>query len=84
VVYASMGYPRLGDRAVRVDRIEKLAAHTRSLASKGPFELPIAACEWLGCDAADLPAIVSDLGYRRRRDGLFVRRRRRRGRRRRS
>jgi len=83
-VYSSMGYPRLGGRAVRVDRIEQTAAHLRGLERKGPFELPVEACAWLGCDATDLPAIVSDLGYRRRHDGLFVRRRRRRsGRRRR-
>ena len=74
-VYTSMGYPRFGGLGVRVDLLEQLAAHSRGLARKGPFELPVEACEWLGCDAADLPPILVDLGYRRDHEGLYLRRR---------
>ena len=79
-VYASMGYPRLGGLGIRVDLFERLAALARERARQGAFELPVEACEWLGCDAEDLATILDDLGYRRDPDGQFLRRRYRRSR----
>lgn len=78
--YAAVGYGCLGDRAVRVDMIERLDALLRAETRRGPASLPAAPSSWLGCSRASLAAICRDLGYtiRGEEDALQVSRPRRR------
>jgi ATP-dependent RNA helicase SUPV3L1/SUV3 len=71
----SIGFPLLGERAVRVDFIERIDARLRALARAGPFVLPPEIASWLGCSAEELEPVVEALGYQRDRDGSYVRRR---------
>jgi len=62
--YMAVGYRILGTWALRVDRVERLAAGARRLARQGPFaptpELAVSA----GCPEAALASILPGLGYR--------------------
>ncbi len=75
-LYRVMGYPVLGERAVRVDLVERLAVELRSTVREHKrFELPDAAASWLGCTTEELEPMLVDLGYLRGGDGLFGRKR---------
>ena len=54
----------IGPRAIRVDRLEQLAASLRKLSRTGPFALAGALASLVGAPLAELPAIVAALGYR--------------------
>jgi ATP-dependent RNA helicase SUPV3L1/SUV3 len=73
--YLACGYLPLGPRAVRIDRAEHAAAVASRLSQKGPFAPPRVLPGILGCSAADLPAVLADMGYVER-EGRFERRRR--------
>jgi ATP-dependent RNA helicase SUPV3L1/SUV3 len=75
--YLACGYLVLGSRAVRLDRVEHAAAVASRLSQKGPFAPPRELQSILGGPAADLPAMLADMGYVER-DGRFTRRRARR------
>ena len=72
--YLACGYLPLGPRAVRLDRAEHAAAVASRLSRNGPFipspDLP----GILGCAAAALPPVLSEMGYVER-EGRFERRR---------
>jgi ATP-dependent RNA helicase SUPV3L1/SUV3 len=76
-LYVACGYLPLGPRAVRFDRVEHAAAVASRLSQKGPFAPPRELPAILGCAAAELPAMLADMGYVER-DGRFTRRRARR------
>jgi ATP-dependent RNA helicase SUPV3L1/SUV3 len=63
-LYAAQGYRLLGERALRVDRVERLAAAARRLARQGPFQPLPELAEIAGVKAAALTAILAALGYR--------------------
>ena len=70
--YAAMGYRVLGPRALRVDRLERFAAAARRQARQarqGPFTPTPALASLAGCRAAELPAVLTALGYRAVHDG---------------
>jgi ATP-dependent RNA helicase SUPV3L1/SUV3 len=71
--HLACGYLPLGPRAVRLDRVEHAAAVASRLSQKGPFVPPRDLPAILGCPDAELPAVLSDLGYAQR-DGRFERR----------
>jgi ATP-dependent RNA helicase SUPV3L1/SUV3 len=71
--YLACGYLPLGPRAVRLDRLERAAALLSRLSRAGPFVPPRELPSILGCRPAELPALVSAMGYAER-DGRFERR----------
>jgi ATP-dependent RNA helicase SUPV3L1/SUV3 len=62
--YEAMGYRVLGNRALRLDRVERLAARVRALARQGAFAASPELASLAGCAAADLPGVLAALGYR--------------------
>ncbi|HWK46802.1 MAG TPA: helicase-related protein [Stellaceae bacterium] len=60
----AIGFRRVGPRAIRVDRLERLAAALRRLARPGPFALNGALASLIGCPLVDLQGVVAALGYR--------------------
>jgi ATP-dependent RNA helicase SUPV3L1/SUV3 len=71
-LYASQGYRLLGERALRVDRLERLAASARRLARQGPFQALPELAQIAGVEAKALTGILSALGYRAVVDGNGV------------
>ena len=66
--YLAVGYRVLGDLAIRVDALERLAQAARQLARQGPFPASEPLRALAGCAAAQVPAVLVALGYRQRRD----------------
>ncbi|BBK44632.1 hypothetical protein STVA_46520 [Allostella vacuolata] len=62
--YRAIGYPLLGPRALRVDRLEALAAMARRLARAGPFAATPQLASMADARLADLPGMLAALGYR--------------------
>ena len=71
--YLACGYLPLGPRAVRLDRLERAAALVSRLARTGPFVAPRELPAILGCSPAELPALLSAMGYAES-EGRFERR----------
>jgi len=70
----AIGYRVIGPRAIRVDRLEQLAAALRQRAKTvGGFPLEPALASMIGAPLAALPAIVAALGYHgsAREDGIL-------------
>jgi ATP-dependent RNA helicase SUPV3L1/SUV3 len=74
-----VGFVVLGQRAVRIDVVDRVRAELDRMALGGPFSLPKQLSQWLGCVGRDVPDLALELGFRRGEDGLFrgIRRRRR-------
>ncbi|MDJ0949292.1 MAG: helicase-related protein [Alphaproteobacteria bacterium] len=66
--YDACGYRLIGGRAVRADRLEKLAGEARRLARQGPFAVTGSLKSAAGCDGAALIPLLTHLGYRMRED----------------
>ena len=62
--YAAIGYAALGPRALRVDRVERLAAAARRLARQGPFAPTPDLAALAGAGIAELTQLMPALGYR--------------------
>jgi ATP-dependent RNA helicase SUPV3L1/SUV3 len=62
--YAAIGYAALGGRALRVDRIERLAAAARRLSRQGPFAPTPELAALAGSPIAELTQFLPGLGYR--------------------
>jgi ATP-dependent RNA helicase SUPV3L1/SUV3 len=62
--YEAMGYRVLGNRVLRLDRVERLAARARALARTGAFKASPELAQLAGCAGADLPGLLAALGYR--------------------
>ncbi|BBK29551.1 ATP-dependent RNA helicase SUPV3L1/SUV3 [Stella humosa] len=62
--YRAIGYPLLGPRALRVDRLEALSAAARRLARGGPFAATPEIASLADARLADLPGMLVALGYR--------------------
>ena len=65
-VWEMLGYRVVGDRAIRVDVLEKFAAIVRKKARTGPFSATQDMLALAGCDAVALAPVMLDLGYRMR------------------
>jgi ATP-dependent RNA helicase SUPV3L1/SUV3 len=61
--YLACGYLPAGPRAVRVDRLERVAALAARLARAGPFTPPRELAPILGCPPAEVKAVLAALGY---------------------
>src|SRR5690606_1804489 len=62
--YRAIGYPVLGPRALRVDRLEGLAAAARRLAREGHFAASPALASLADSPMAALTGMLAALGYR--------------------
>ena len=62
--YAAIGHAVLGERVLRVDRVERLAAAARRLARHGAFAPDRALAALAGVAPDDLTALLPALGYR--------------------
>ena len=71
--YLACGYMPMGPRAVRLDRLEHAAAIASRLSQSGAFVPPRELPSIVGCPAAELPAVLSAMGYAEQ-DGRFARR----------
>ncbi|HSB62154.1 MAG TPA: helicase-related protein, partial [Vicinamibacteria bacterium] len=61
--YAACGYQAAGPRAVRVDRLDRVAAAAARLSREGPFTLPLEFGSALGCPASEVRAVLAAIGY---------------------
>lgn len=65
--YLAVGFVPLGTKAIRADRVERALARLSEL--EPPFVMPPEIGRWIGVRSADLPRVLSPLGYRRRNRG---------------
>ena len=72
-LYAAVGFPVAGSRAVRADVLERLVRDLRRLARQGRFDPVEPVRRRLSCPRADVLPVVEALGYRDAGDGLVVR-----------
>jgi len=72
-LYEAMGYRTLGTRAIRIDRLERLAMAARRLARQGPFAPLPELAQNAGCRKDELPSVLAGLGYRAVVDGSGTR-----------
>ena len=72
-LYAAIGFPPVGVRAVRADILERLVRELRLLARHGPFDPGVPVCRRLSCPRDDVRPVVAALGYRNAGNGRFVR-----------
>jgi len=72
--YEACGYRVAGPRAVRVDRLEWLAAVARRLARAGPFAPSAETCSILGASAGEVAGVLQATGYAAGPDGRLTRR----------
>jgi ATP-dependent RNA helicase SUPV3L1/SUV3 len=61
---AAIGFRRLGPRAVRVDRLERLAAELRKRARSGGFTVDATLASFIACPLDAMPGVIAALGYR--------------------
>jgi ATP-dependent RNA helicase SUPV3L1/SUV3 len=62
--YEAIGYRVLGERAVRVDILDRIAQRLMRLARHGPFELPPDLASIMGLSVDQTQGVVAGLGYR--------------------
>ncbi|HEY7990271.1 MAG TPA: helicase-related protein [Stellaceae bacterium] len=62
--YAALGFVILGERVLRVDRVETLAATLKRLGRAGPFAATAELAKLAGARPEELPATLPALGYR--------------------
>ncbi len=62
--YRAMGYLVLGPRAIRADRVERLAAAARRLAREGTFPASPDLAALAGSALDEVPSVLAALGYR--------------------
>ena len=72
-LYAAIGFPLAGARAVRADILERLVRELRRLARHGPFDPGDPVRRRLSCSRNDVRPVVEALGYRDAGDGRVAR-----------
>src|SRR5260221_2847097 len=60
--YAACGYQAAGPRAVRVDRLDRVAAAASRLSREGPFAAPADFASLLGCPSGEVSAVLAAPG----------------------
>jgi ATP-dependent RNA helicase SUPV3L1/SUV3 len=65
----AVGYRAIGQHAIRLDILDRVAVRLLRLAKKGPFELPADLMPMLGLGAEATATIVLALGYKRSKNG---------------
>ena len=67
--YESAGFQVIGGRAVRLDRLERLAGAARRLAKAGPFPATNDLMALVACNGRTFARILEMLGYRSEQQG---------------
>ena len=62
--YEAIGYRPLGNLAVRVDIVERVAAGAWKLSRPGAFPTPVNLMNLIGCGMEDITEVLKHLGYR--------------------
>ncbi|MEQ8349034.1 MAG: helicase-related protein [Sneathiellaceae bacterium] len=62
--WLAAGFVLFGDRAVRVDMLERVADAAREKAREGPFAMDPGFMSLLGCGPEEMAAVLAGLGYR--------------------
>lgn len=74
-LYASLGFPTFGPRAVRADVARRITRRlAEASAGRRAFVLPDVLADWLQTELDELPAIVRAFGYSRAPSGRYHRR----------
>ncbi len=63
--YRAIGYPVFGPRSIRVDMLDRVICAVYDSADKGKFKAQHQMAEWLGCNIADLYAVLEAMGHRK-------------------
>ena len=63
--YRAIGYPVFGPRSIRVDMLDRVICAVYDGADKGKFKAQHQMAEWLGCNIADLYAVLEAMGHRK-------------------
>lgn len=61
---AAVFYIPAGPRAIRIDRLEALMGHAHERAAQGRFAVAPDLAEVIGCKLAELPAVLTALGFK--------------------
>ncbi len=62
--YRSIGYPVYGPRSIRVDMLDRVVCAVYDGAKDGKFQAEHKMAEWLGCNIADLYAVLGAMGHK--------------------
>ena len=63
--YQAIGYPVFGNRAIRIDMLDRVICAVYDSADKGKFRAQHQMAEWLGCPIEDLYAVLSAMGHKK-------------------
>lgn len=63
--YKAIGYPVYGNRAIRIDMLDRVINEVYDSAKEGKFQAQHKMAEWLGCSIPDLYKILEDLGFKK-------------------
>ena len=63
--YQSIAYPVYGNRAIRIDMLDRVINAVYDSAQNGTFRAQHKMCEWLGCKIDDLYEILAAMGHRK-------------------
>jgi ATP-dependent RNA helicase SUPV3L1/SUV3 len=62
-LYRSIGYPVFGDKAIRIDMLDRVVTDIYDSAKDWQFQAKHQYAEWLGCNIEDLYAVLSSMGH---------------------
>ena len=63
--FRSIGYPVYGNRAIRIDMLDRVINLIYDTADKGKFQAKHEMAEWLGCSIPDLYSVLEAMGHRK-------------------
>ena len=63
--YQAISYPVYGNRAIRIDMLDRVISAIYDSAEGGKFRAQHKMCEWLGCKIDDLYEILTAMGHRK-------------------
>ncbi len=66
--YRAIGYPVYGERAIRVDMLDRVISAVYDSAKDGSFKATHAMAEWLGCSIPDLYKVLEAMGHKKGHD----------------
>ena len=61
----AIGYPVYGNRAIRIDMLDRVISAVYDRAEQGKFQAGHDMCEWLGCSIEDLYGVLSAMGHKK-------------------
>ena len=64
-MHLAVGYPIYGNRAIRIDMLDRVINAIYDSAENGKFKAQHSMAEWLGCSIEDLYGVLSSMGHNR-------------------